>query len=620
MKISVFTLGFALACSLVGCTKPTNAVPGFGTTQFMTSDISLSAPDAKADTLFIVDLSNMGKNLIWSIWLESIDGSLYPGLQSGLPSESLFVNLELSADKKFVHLFEKKTDPNDPRGANLVDRFPVVSLAADTVTFDFSKGLTRHFFRTFIQPNNPVEFNNLYSSVYNFENRDNVVTFAQLLKLNDAKASTVIMHHAFRLFEHSSDFKPVYLVQPAKMGIMPASFTADSESSEPIAIRKWDTRKPITFYISSNTPAEYRPSIIEGIKWWNEALGFEFIKIEVLTKPTNWADARLNIFQWSDDSSLCGGASAIGPSESNPVTGQIYSGKIIFCGNSFSPFFDKGIDPKTISREDFMNKLMMWSTAHEMGHVLGFTHNFKGKLYRDKNHPEILNSTVMDYPFPNEISAYSKVGPADIAKVSVAYLQNGDDSSVNTLKEYPFCSDHDASFKPDCTRFVPGRLTPVELSERYLTLLASKKPLVIMEHGVRAVILKLLFFSADESAIKHANELFEIYPGSNNTLTSDLATFAEAGRHHFNLLPENNQLSALQSVTSCILNCPYTLESRKTLLGVIGKSQTFVGYTTLQSLGISLDEAIKNTSNSQKLTDYYRLREAVTKFTNSFWE
>lgn len=116
-----------------------------------------------------------------------------------MPSESLFVYLQLSADKNFVHLFEKKQNPGDPRGANLIDRFPVVSIDRHDVTFDFSQGLSGRFFSLFIQPKNPTEFNYVYSAVYDFENHDNVVTFTQLLKLKDAKASTAIMHQAFRL-------------------------------------------------------------------------------------------------------------------------------------------------------------------------------------------------------------------------------------------------------------------------------------------------------------------------------------------------------------------------------------------------------------------------------------
>ncbi len=263
---------------------------------------------------------------------------------------------------------------------------------------------------------------------------------------------------------------------------------------------------------------------------------------------------------------------------------------------------------------------MAWSAAHEMGHVLGFAHNFKGKLYRDKDHPEILNSTVMDYPFPSEIPAYNKVGPADLAKISLSYLYDGDATSVETLNSFPFCSDEEASYKPDCTSFVPDGMTPPELADRYLKLILDGKPILRMEHGARAVIVKKLFFNADEAANKDAARLFRIYPGSDSVLVDDIQNIAEKSQPYFKHHSEANQSFVLKTISDCISNCPFTFESRKKLLSVIGKSETFVGFTTLQSLDKSLEAEIKTTTDTQKLTDSYRLSAAVKEFIAHFWQ
>ena len=617
MKFINALMSVLVVLSIAACTRDRKEVAGF---QPVPDPKASTKGDTKNNTLFAMDLANLQKDLVWTIWMERADGSLYAGVRSGIPSESMYVYLDLSADKKFVHLFEKKTNTLDPRGATLIDRFPITSLDEKTVTFDFSQGLAKRFYSGFNDPSRVSEFNYSYSSVYDFENYDNSVTFSQLMQLTDTKASTVIMHHAFRLADMDNGFVPVKAVQPLKLGIFPADFAADEESKEPVAIRKWDTRKPIKFYISSNTPAEYIPAIKQGLQWWNDALGFEFIQVEVLTKPVNWGSARINILQWSDDLTFCGGASAIGPSEANPLTGQIYSGKIIFCGKSLLGTYDIGVEPGTISREAYYQKLMAWTTAHEMGHVLGFSHNFAGKLYRDKEHPEILNSTVMDYPFPNEIPAYTKVGPADTAKIAVSYFQSANPESVTKLKNFPYCSDGDVAYKPDCTHFIPGGLTPVELTNRYLQKLTSGASILNLENSIRFVILKQLTYVADDAAVKSAGDLFKLYPGNRDLFASDLYSAVESGRPHFMSLPADRRSVVLKTLSDCVLNCNVGLTSQKTIVGIIGRTQTIEALTTLKNLNTSLETQMYSNANNPKTADTYRLREVVLKFIQEFWQ
>jgi hypothetical protein len=304
------------------------------------------------------------------------------------------------------------------------------------------------------------------------------------------------------------------------------------------------------------------------------------------------------------------------------MTGQIYSGKIIFCGRSFLPTYDTGIAPGTISREEYYRKVMQWSAAHEMGHVLGFTHNFKGKFYDDARHPGVFNSTVMDYPFPNEIANYEKVGPADVAKIAVSYLHPGAASAVDELKSFPFCGDADTGFMPDCTRFVPGRLTPVQLADRYLSLIAGGQPFPLMEHGVRSVVIKQLFSVGDIPAVKAAEKLMRIYPGNRGSLVDELANLAETSRDSFTKLAPDRQAAILKMLAESIVNpdCRLTISSQKKMVGVISSARTYPGYVVLWELLSVVEQSLRTQSGEINMSDRYKLREIVKDALEVYWK
>jgi hypothetical protein len=606
-------LSVLVSFALLGCSQKNNKneVKGF-------SAIAVAADAGQpGKTLFVFDKSRLNQDLVWTVWAEKLDGQIYQGFSPGYPSESMVVYLTLSADQKYVLLFEKKKSKDEIRGADLVDRFPLLSSDQNTITFDFSQGISKRFIRSFASESYN-QLNILYSSVYNFENYENSVTFSQLIKADDKNLSTAIIHHAFRVFETNNGFQSVSLVNPASLGFFPANLMA-TDTKNPIAIRKWDTRKPIKFYISSNTPKEYVPYVQEGLEWWNAALGFKFIEVEVLSQEVNWASARINIIQWSDDSEVCGDAIAIGPSEANPITGQIYAGKILYCGREMLAVYDAGVSPEKISKEEWAHKALSWSVAHEMGHVLGFTHNFKGKLYRDPSNPAILNSTVMDYPFPEEIPAYTKVGPADEAKLKVSYFNNGDQASVDALKLYPFCSDEEAATDPDCTHFVRGGMTGVQVAKAYLQRLESGEKTSKIEHGSRRVVLKLLFALGNDESIASTRKLIEIYPGNLSVLISDLARAATAMKAQFSLLPEETQVKVLNLISELVMNAKLGLEEKKVIVGALKANQTFEGFRQLQKLQGLVDSQIATETASSKLTDLYKLKEALRKAVETYW-
>jgi len=82
--------------------------------------------------------------------------------------------------------------------------------------------------------------------------------------------------------------------------------------------------------------------------------------------------------------------------------------------------------------------------AHEMGHVLGLRHNFMGTLVPP-------SSSVMDYLNIEESVHTSVPGAYDVAAVQYLY-----GLSPDLPFAFPFCTDEDTRFVPDCQRFDSG--------------------------------------------------------------------------------------------------------------------------------------------------------------------
>ncbi len=197
----------------------------------------------------------------------------------------------------------------------------------------------------------------------------------------------------------------------------------ESTYSEPI--------EPIIYYLDPGTPEPVKSALIEGALWWNEAfekIGYKnAFQVKVLPENADPMDCRYNMIQWVHRSTR---GWSYGASVVDPRTGEIIKGHVSL--GSLRIRQDYLIAQSLISKpyeNDMNNKLMLefalarirQLSAHEIGHTLGFAHNFASSS-NDR-------SSVMDYPHPylniknNKIDfskAYSK-GIGEWDKVSVAY-------------------------------------------------------------------------------------------------------------------------------------------------------------------------------------------------------
>ena len=224
--------------------------------------------------------------------------------------------------------------------------------------------------------------------------------------------------------------------------------------------------EPIIYYLDPGTPEPVKSALIDGASWWNEAyesIGFKnAFQVKVLPENIDPMDCRYNVIQWVHRSTRgwSYGASVVDPRTGEIIKGHVSLGSLrirqdymIAQALSKDPFKNKSNNEKML---DLALSRIRQLSAHEIGHTLGFAHNFAASTNN--------RSSVMDYPHPlieikdNEIyfnNAYdSGIGEWD--KITVAYSYSEFNGNQNegmelnnilnnaTAKGYRFISDYDA--------------------------------------------------------------------------------------------------------------------------------------------------------------------------------
>ncbi|HEX9693229.1 MAG TPA: zinc-dependent metalloprotease [Gemmatimonadales bacterium] len=99
-----------------------------------------------------------------------------------------------------------------------------------------------------------------------------------------------------------------------------------------------DAVEPIVYYVDRSIPLEYRRFVKEGIEAWNKAFEAAGISNAIVARDAPddslWSaeDMRYSTVRWSTSHAL-GGAWAIGPSQTDPRTGEILNADVIVSSN-----------------------------------------------------------------------------------------------------------------------------------------------------------------------------------------------------------------------------------------------------------------------------------------------
>ncbi|HRK01936.1 MAG TPA: zinc-dependent metalloprotease, partial [Oligoflexia bacterium] len=161
--------------------------------------------------------------------------------------------------------------------------------------------------------------------------KNNLVEIRQLVQIGFNRGFVLAPSYEVRYYLTPYLENPKYVAKETdktfdRVGYFEVPPTLEEESGRTsIKISKWDISKPVTFYVSANTPAEYVDAVKEGILYWNKAFGREVLRAEVAPAGITAPDPSYNLIQWVPwDSAGFAYADAL----MDPRTGEIKNAQV----------------------------------------------------------------------------------------------------------------------------------------------------------------------------------------------------------------------------------------------------------------------------------------------------
>jgi hypothetical protein len=224
--------------------------------------------------------------------------------------------------------------------------------------------------------------------------------------------------------------------------------------------------EPIVYYLDPGTPEPVRSALLEGARWWNqafEAAGFiNGFQVKMLPEGADPLDLRYNVIQWVHRSTR---GWSYGSSIQDPRTGEIIKGHVslgslrirqdFMIAQSLHAAYAGGSPDDKLALDMALARIRQLS-AHEVGHTLGFAHNYAAST--------VDRSSVMDYPHPwikaqgdeLDFSEAYEVGIGEWDKIAVRYsyeeFEGEEETQLRDLLDKAFEQGHryitDADARP----------------------------------------------------------------------------------------------------------------------------------------------------------------------------
>ncbi|MFK7824083.1 MAG: zinc-dependent metalloprotease [Oligoflexales bacterium] len=278
-----------------------------------------------------------------------------------------------------------------------------------------------------------------------------------------------------------SDTRTVGQGKKINIGYFGSNFMTDPEKEDFIPIQRFAGIDPIegkkvSFYLK-NFPDQYVEVAKKAVTSWNEAFGFEALEAKIAPAHIDVGDPRYMVIKWFDGTDQGLRWAGVAKMITMPDTGAVVGGGIYIQGDTRVDTYKKihqysqlaadsvklsgslgglsfiselGENPAIpfltnieANFEQYMQDYYLETIAHEIGHVLGLRHNFKGSTQLDTlGH----SASVMDYLPRAERSDYIGPGMYDIAAIRWGYFGTTPDF------ELPFCTDEDLWTVWDCSQ------------------------------------------------------------------------------------------------------------------------------------------------------------------------
>jgi hypothetical protein len=333
----------------------------------------LSLPDPVAYRSATIDKADLGREFLLQTSYEQADSR-----EDFNTSRSRIVTFERHANT--LKMIEKH------RGKRLPDRvlarIPIRDESTRTLAVDFNAGFDRVF----------REEDRTGEDYYGRSDKDQdesfiTLTGRRLLKVShdgpmlvleqqgfDESGASVVVHYYLSPYRPNEAFEPFELKDLKHFGFY-ETYPRRVSGRIRLYAMKFDSHKPIVFALSSGIPASYREAVRDGVRYWNKALGTSLLHVIDAPAGVTAPNPDYNVIEWVPEGDR-GSTSHI---QSDPLTGEILHASIF-------------LRPQMVEGgPDERNDRWRYVVAHEVGHALGFRHNFA------KGPP----TTIMNY-FPFE--------------------------------------------------------------------------------------------------------------------------------------------------------------------------------------------------------------------------
>jgi hypothetical protein len=204
---------------------------------------------------------------------------------------------------------------------------------------------------------------------------------------------------------------------------------------DPAAARS-RVRKPIVFYIDNSAPEPIRSALAEGVAWWNQAFDaagyIDAFQVRILPPGVDPQDVRYNIVNWTERQTR---SWSYGGGIIDPRTGEIVKGNVVLEGLRlrqdiilFEALVGTAQNDTNGANDPIRVALarIRQLGAHEVGHAIGFVHNFAGSTQG--------RTSVMDYPFAKMTL---KDGRIDLSDAYATGIGSWDKYTVDWLYGQP---------------------------------------------------------------------------------------------------------------------------------------------------------------------------------------
>lgn len=434
-------------------------------------------------------------------------GNFIPMLNSptGYSLKSRIVRFEIMADR--VVMLES------PKGHSLASHnesmillaeFPIVQSDSNGVLIDFAKGMQAAFTMRNVharavsesEPGTAEQFKAVMlqaSFIRSIDIDANAMVISQIAQWRNQKSELISAEFRYFLREYkpSETFVKKTFGKNRWLQYFSTPPMLHESSTKTFAyLALWDIKDPITFYISANTPAQYRQAIKDGLIFWNHIFQKEVVIVKDLEPGIFAPHPRLNIVQWVpwDNESSAYADIVIDHLTGQTLQAQIYvrSGWVMQSAKKLKnqldellikepvkdlPTIEEGVpipsmfmaqDPCVMSIEFFdadleipeilekmdisddiitklTNDILRTVIAHEMGHVFGLRHNLAGSLSGTMNHPnhdDLLRNYLKEGMIPLKLDKFLSSSIMDVFSAADDALMGAQIRQI--IEAYPY--------------------------------------------------------------------------------------------------------------------------------------------------------------------------------------